>query len=314
MAEKIRLKISPSVARFVRPGVTAQDKLSGLEHASRLEPFDRVTLLFCLIRDADSSVKETAGAVLAALPDAVLCDYIQSPEAHPAVLDTLADVHFTRPAVVQALLSHSLLSEKSRDFLQLQLPIPSPPAEDLQPDLGCLESSQELPVDLPEDVDDDVPPEDDNYEPDDEPAGIDEGDEQYLSKFKIAQIMGISEKIKMALSGDKEWRSILIKDANKLVSGSVIKNPRLSDGEVLQFLKLGIQSDEIIRLICANREWIKNYNIRKALINCPKTPLANSLRYLATLNEKDIASYAKSKNVASVISTQAKRMLLAKKR
>lgn len=44
------------------------------------------------------------------------------------------------------------------------------------------------------------------------------------------------------------------------------------------------------------------------------TPVQNALRYLPTLNEKDIAGYAKSKNVASVISTQAKRLLLNKKR
>ena len=143
---------------------------------------------------------------------------------------------------------------------------------------------------------------------------VDEDGDKFLSKYKVAMLMGISEKIKMALSGDKEWRSILIKDSNKLVSGSVIKNPRITDGEILTILKVGVQNDEIIRLICANKEWVKNYMIRKALIDCPKTPLPNSLRYLASLNEKDIAGYAKSKNISSVLSTQAKRLLLAKKR
>jgi hypothetical protein len=127
-------------------------------------------------------------------------------------------------------------------------------------------------------------------------------------------MMGIGEKIKMALTGDKEWRAILIKDANKLVSAGVIKNPRITDGEILTILKVGVQNDEIVRLICANKEWVKNYLIRKALISCPKTPLPNALRYLATMNEKDLAGYAKSKNISSVLSTQAKRMLLSKKR
>jgi hypothetical protein len=126
--------------------------------------------------------------------------------------------------------------------------------------------------------------------------------------------MGISEKIKMALSGDKEWRSILVRDGNKLVSGSVLKNPRISEAEILRILMLGVQNDEVIRLICANREWVKNYRIRKALIDCPKTPLANSLRYLTQLHDKDLARYAKSRNISSVISTQAKRMILAKQK
>ena len=126
--------------------------------------------------------------------------------------------------------------------------------------------------------------------------------------------MGIAEKIKMAMTGDKEWRSVLVKDANKLVSAGVIKNPRFTEAEVVGLLKSGIQNDEIMRLICANKEWVKNYKIRKALVDNNRTPIQKALRYLATLNDKDIAGYAKSKNVSSVISTQAKRILINKRR
>ena len=147
-----------------------------------------------------------------------------------------------------------------------------------------------------------------------EEAPVDEEDEQFLSKYKTAQLMGISEKIKMALSGDKEWRSILVKDANKLVSGSVIKNPRITEGEILTLIKAGIQNDEIMRLICANKEWIKSYKIRKALVENNRTPVQNAMRYLGTMGEKDMASFAKSKNISSVISTMAKRLLLNKKK
>jgi hypothetical protein len=126
--------------------------------------------------------------------------------------------------------------------------------------------------------------------------------------------MGIGEKIKMALSGDKEWRSILVKDSNKLVSGSVIKNPRITEAEILTLIKAGIQNDEIMRLICANKEWIKSYTIRKALIENNRTPVQNATRYLGTMGEKDLAYFAKSKNIASVISTLAKRLLLNKKK
>lgn len=137
--------------------------------------------------------------------------------------------------------------------------------------------------------------------------------EEFQSKYQMAQMLGISEKLKMALTGDKEWRAILVRDANKLVSGAVVKNPRITDAEILNILKVGVQNDEIIRTICANKEWIKNYKIRKALVECPKTPLNHALRFLSSLNEKDIAGYAKSKNISSVVSTQARRMLLNKK-
>lgn len=314
MAEKIKLKVSPSVARFVRPGVTVDEKLSGIAGAGLLELSDRIVLLFCLIRDTESIVSTAAVRALEAQPDEVLMEYIHSSEAHPSVLVVLASALHARTVIAEALLAHELLSDQAREFLLRQAISQAGTTEYPAPDEGAAETAHPLPPDDLSEVDEELLPDEDELPEEEVVEEIDEKSEQFLSKYKMAQIMGISEKIKMALSGDKEWRAILVKDANKLVSGGVIKNPRLSDGEVLQFLKLGVQNDEIVRLICANREWIKNYNIRKALINCPKTPLANSLRYLGTMNEKDVAGYAKSKNVASVISTQAKRMLMAKKR
>ena len=69
-----------------------------------------------------------------------------------------------------------------------------------------------------------------------------------------------------------------------------------------------------MRAICINREWLKNYQIRKALVMNCKTPLPAALRFLATLTDKDIAFLAKSKNVSTVVSTQARRLILNKKK
>jgi hypothetical protein len=313
MAGAIKLTISPVVAAFVRPGVPVDKKLAGIQTAPLMEPFDRVTLLCCLLKDAEAAVKEAAVVAFSALPGEVVLAYVQSPESHPSLLNEIAKFHYGMPEVVTALLSTELLSSQAREFLQRQqVPAPVMPEDSPDPDNeGEAEESTPL--------DEDVPPDDDLPDSEDEPpveevAEIDEEDEQYLSKYKIAMIMGIGEKIKMALTGDKEWRAILIKDANKLVSGSVIKNPRITDAEILNILKVGVQNDEIIRLICANKEWVKNYLIRKALIACPKTPLPNALRYLSTMTVKDLAGYAKSKNISSVIVTQARRILLTKKR
>lgn len=308
MAEVVRFKISSAVAAFVRPGIPMDKKLSGIQTAPLLEPFDRVTLLFCLLKDSDPAVQKAAGIAFSVLPGEVARSYVQAPEAHPSLLNELARVHYGNPEVANALLGTESLSIQAREFLQKQL-VSSPLESDISPG----ERDDESQADELASPDADLPFAADEMQ-DEEAAEIDEEDEQFLSKYKIAMIMGISEKIKMALTGDKEWRVILIKDTNKLVSGSVVKNPRITDGEILTILKVGVQNDEIIRLICANKEWIKNYTIRKALVSCPKTPLQNALRYLATLTEKDIAVFAKSKNISSVVSTQAKRILLSRKR
>ena len=323
MAEVVKFKISPTVAAFVRPGVTVEKKLVGIQTAPSLGPFERLTLLFCLLKDADPAVKKAAETAFSDLPGQVLLSYIETPEAHPFLLNELAKVHSGDPEVVKALLVSERVSVQAREFLQrqqvaslVQNKISPLPTCDGVSDEGSQADVVDSPdVDLPcateeEEEEEEVAEVDEEDEVDE----VDEEEEQFLSKYKIAMIMGIGEKIKMALTGDKEWRAILVKDSNKLVSSGVIKNPRITDGEILTLVKVGVQNDEIIRLICANREWIKNYLIRKALVSCPKTPLPNALRYLATLTEKDIAFLAKSKNIPSVVSTQAKRILLSKKR
>lgn len=275
MAEKIKLTISPVVAAFVRPGCSPELRLSGCSAAKSMAISDHLLLLFCLSKDADPTVRSAAISALAELPVEIILEYKGCEKAHPLVLDALPHIC------------------KNYPFAPLVL----------EPDIIAVDAGLDI---LPDEG------ESDKDTDDEEP--IDEKDDEFLSKYKMSQKMGIGEKIKMALSGDKEWRSILVKDANKLVSGSVIKNPRITEGEILTLIKAGIQNDEIMRLICANKEWIKSYNIRKALVENNRTPIQNAMRYLGTMNEKDLASFAKSKNISSAISTMAKRLLLNKKK
>lgn len=273
MAEKIKLTISPAVAAYVRPGTDFDVRLSGCAAAENMATTDRLMLLFCLSKDAEPTIRDTALYCLENVPTEVIKEYRDSANPHPLVLVALDHVSQNTPKA-------SLESPISAGECEL--------------------------VAAPDEAGQDVVP--------GEEDPVKEYDEEFLSKYKTAQIMGIGEKIKTALSGDKEWRAILVKDSNKLVSGSVIKNPRITEAEILTLIKAGIQNDEIMRLICANKEWIKNYSIRKALIENNRTPVQNAMRYLGTMGEKDLASFAKSKNISSVISTMAKRLLLNKKK
>lgn len=231
-------------------------------------------LLFCLSKDREPAVRAEAVSTLAALPAGVIREYIDGAAPNPLVLDALTLFCRNYPETAS----------------------PSEPTGGIENDT----------VAAPDHVDEGADP--------GEEDGVVEDSEQFLSKYKQAQLMAISEKIKMALSGDKEWRAILVKDANKLVSGSVIKNPRITEAEVHSLVKSGIQNDEIMRLICANKEWIKSYKIRKALIENSRTPVQNAMRYLSTMSEKDLIAFAKSKNISSVVSTMAKRLLFNKKK
>lgn len=295
------------MAAFVRPGTPLEERLRGAGGAVDLPPRELLLLFFCLSKDSQPEVRSLAAGTLAALDKNLVVTTLEGGGFHPAVLHFIAGTCGSNPAVRTVLLATAELAQVTRDLLLAQCSVDTD-----------LEEAADLSAQVDEEVISDpgaeeLAQEDETSETDYEVEATDEDDE-YLSKYQLAQEMGIGEKIKMALTGDKEWRKILIKDANKLVSSGVVKNPRMSEPEVLTLLKSGVQNDEIMRLICANKEWVKNYQIRKALIENPKTPLANALRYLGTMNEKDVASYAKSRNISSVVATQAKRMLMNKKR
>jgi hypothetical protein len=121
--------------------------------------------------------------------------------------------------------------------------------------------------------------------------------------------MSIAEKIKLATLGNKEARSLLIRDSNKLVSTAVIRSPRITDGEVLLTAGNKVASDDVLRIIYNNREWTKNQKIKLALVKNPKVPLTVVMKFLSTLRDAELKDLARDRNVPSGVQTFAKKMM-----
>ncbi len=143
---------------------------------------------------------------------------------------------------------------------------------------------------------------------------VDENDEDKKRSIagKISK-MGVAEKIKLATLGNKEVRGILIKDSNKLVCTAVLKNPRITEGEIIKFSQDKNLPDEIIRMIANDRNWSQNYNVKLNLVLNPKTPLQNAVKFLPSLSVKDLSSVAKSKNVSAQLATMARKIMVTRK-
>ncbi|MCL4558647.1 MAG: hypothetical protein M1491_08490 [Deltaproteobacteria bacterium] len=129
-----------------------------------------------------------------------------------------------------------------------------------------------------------------------------------LTLYQRIQKMTVSQKIKLALLGNKEARTILLRDSNRVVVESVMKSPRITDGEILGIANSRNVSEDIIRMIAGNREWQKSYRVRQALAGNSKTPVPIALRLLETISKQDLKNLSNSKNVSSVVASAAKRM------
>src|SRR5689334_1186344 len=124
-------------------------------------------------------------------------------------------------------------------------------------------------------------------------------------------IMDMSEKIKLALRGNRDARTILIRDANRLIRRFVLQNPRVSDSEVIALVRNKNADDELLRLIVDKREWMRNYQVRLGLATNPKTPLPLAMRQVSSREQRDLRQSAKSKNVPQAIAATARRLILA---
>ena len=135
-----------------------------------------------------------------------------------------------------------------------------------------------------------------------------------IPMLKLINGMNAAQKISLAIKGNKEARTILIRDANKVVAASAIRNPRVTQPEVLSAAQSRQVSDDVIRIITRSKEMTRPYAIKRALVENPKTPIPTAMRFLSLLRESDIRSVAKSRNVPTAISVHAKRLLARKKR
>jgi hypothetical protein len=122
-----------------------------------------------------------------------------------------------------------------------------------------------------------------------------------------------NQKIMLAIKGGKEERTLLIREANRLIQVNVIRNGRITEGEVTFIAQMRSVSDEVIRIIATNREWMKKYPIVKAIVMNPKTPLALSLNFFKRLIDLDQKILILDKNVPEVLRREAKRYLIARK-
>jgi len=134
------------------------------------------------------------------------------------------------------------------------------------------------------------------------------------SLLQKIQSVSVSERIDLAFKATKEVRSILIRDPNKIVQMAVIQSPKITESEVLMIANNRQVHDDILRHIISNKEWMKNYQIKVALVNNPKTPLPLALKLAPFLHSRDLSFLSKSKAIPRALSITAQRRLKEAKR
>jgi hypothetical protein len=147
---------------------------------------------------------------------------------------------------------------------------------------------------------------------DTDPVGAldDDSEEARQSGVQALVTMTFPQRLKAAMKGSREVRAVLIRDPNKLIASSVLSSPKVSLPEVESFARMQNVSEDVLRIIAANRGWLKSYGIVLALTKNPKTPLSMSMNLMARLTSKDLQKLAVDRNVPEALRISARKKVV----
>jgi len=133
--------------------------------------------------------------------------------------------------------------------------------------------------------------------------------ENALQKINRLDVKG---RIQLALKGNKEERSLLIRDGTKVVALAVLEAPKLSDGEVEKFASQKNVLESVLRQIPLKRRFMKNYKVVRNLVANPRTPLDLGLGLMKHLLVADLKNISANKDVSETVRKLALKMFKQK--
>jgi hypothetical protein len=126
-----------------------------------------------------------------------------------------------------------------------------------------------------------------------------------LQKINSLDVKG---RIQLAMKGNKEERSILIRDGTKVVALAVLEAPKLADGEVEKFASQKNVLEAVLRQIPLKRRFMKNYIVVRNLVANPRTPIDLSLGLMKNLLAQDLKNISSNKEISETIRKLALKM------
>lgn len=292
-----------------------EQKLALLAGSLPLDPVDRIECLAIAAADAETSVAERAQNALFAASAESLIAALSRPDVDGRLFDYCASYCAEKPGVADAFAKNAACPPQKTARVATRLT--SAGIQALLDDMERFCSDAHLVAAVVRN----------SAATPEQRAALDEMEKGALSDAQLEEIAGaetdpgrritltqkiakmnVVQRLTMALKGGREERMFLIRDPNKLVQRCVLQSPRLTDTEVESFASQTNLSQEVLRTISLNRNFIKSYAVMKNLTCNPKTPIDVSLNLMKRLNAPDLMKLTNNKNVPDVLRSAAQKL------
>jgi hypothetical protein len=133
-----------------------------------------------------------------------------------------------------------------------------------------------------------------------------------LSEGQI-RMLPVPARLKLSRGASRLLRSILMRDASVQVALSALLNNALNEQEVEQTANSRSVAEELLEAISKKREWVSRYNVAKALVKNPKTPLPIALKLVNRMAVRDLRDLGRDKNIPDAVRSTSLRLYRIKK-
>jgi hypothetical protein len=121
--------------------------------------------------------------------------------------------------------------------------------------------------------------------------------------------MALGEKIALARRAHRAILRVLMADGHRQVLSALLDNPRLVENDVLVMLNTADPPPDFFGVLAGHRKWGTYLRIRRALVECPHTPLPVALSVLVQLSNLDLRRVVERPNLPEGVRDAARALL-----
>ena len=120
----------------------------------------------------------------------------------------------------------------------------------------------------------------------------------------------LARKVQLALHGDKNQRTAILRENNRMLHGYVIRNAQIQLDEVVAIARMTTTSTDVLIFIASRREWAERSEVAAALVRNPRTPVPLAIRMLDHVSPSELRQLAKQQSLREAIQRVARKKVI----
>ena len=122
--------------------------------------------------------------------------------------------------------------------------------------------------------------------------------------------LSVNDRMRLARQASLPVRRMLIRDIDKRVHLELVKSPRVTDEEIVEYSRISGLSPQALRFIAGNSKFTRRRDVLMNLVLNPATPPDTAKKMLERLNQRELVKVLRHPKAREAIRRATKRKLM----